>query len=132
MFLIPALVSFTIAYRDPSAGAALFPGIEQRIEDIRDKREWWKEINSEGRAASSSFIMTNNIRVAILAFAGGMLLGVLSLFILAQNGLMLGIVESLGAAFVAPAYQNAYGFVLLLLVLLIRPSGLFGERVRQA
>jgi len=47
-------------------------------------------------------------------------------------GLMLGIVESLGASFLAPAYQNAYGFILLLIVLLIRPSGLFGERLRQA
>src|SRR6516164_4827518 len=42
-------------------------------------------------------------------------------------GILLGIVESLGASFLAPAYQNAYGFLLLLIVLLIRPSGLFGE-----
>jgi uncharacterized membrane protein SpoIIM required for sporulation len=109
MFLLPALASFTIAYRDPSPGAALFPGIEQRIEDIRDKREWWKEINDEGRAASSSLIMTNNIRVAILAFAGGMLLGVFTLYILAQNGLMLGIVA--GAAQALGFAGNLWGFV---------------------
>lgn len=47
-------------------------------------------------------------------------------------GLMLGVAESLGAAFISSPYQNAYGFVLLLIVLLIRPSGLFGERVREA
>jgi branched-chain amino acid transport system permease protein len=47
-------------------------------------------------------------------------------------GLLLGIVESLGTAFIASPYQNAYGFLLVLLVLLIRPTGLFGERVRQA
>jgi branched-chain amino acid transport system permease protein len=47
-------------------------------------------------------------------------------------GVMLGVVESLGAAFVASPYQNAYGFLLVLLVLLLRPTGLFGERVRQA
>jgi branched-chain amino acid transport system permease protein len=47
-------------------------------------------------------------------------------------GLLLGIVESLGATFIASAYQNAYGFALLLIVLALRPSGLFGERVRQA
>ena len=47
-------------------------------------------------------------------------------------GLLLGIVESLGATFIASAYQNAYGFALLLVVLALRPSGLFGERVRQA
>src|SRR5919107_502775 len=84
MFLLPALASFVVAYRDPAAGAALFPGIEDRIQDIRDKREWWKSINEEGRAASASFIMTNNIRVAILAFAGGALLGLFTLYILAQ------------------------------------------------
>ena len=47
-------------------------------------------------------------------------------------GLLLGIVESLGASFVASAYQNAYGFILLLAVLMLRPQGLFGERQREA
>src|SRR6202011_3759882 len=47
-------------------------------------------------------------------------------------GVLLGVAESLGSTLIASAYQNAYGFVLLLLVLLIRPSGLFGERIRQA
>ncbi|SEC27534.1 amino acid/amide ABC transporter membrane protein 1, HAAT family [Rhizobiales bacterium GAS191] len=47
-------------------------------------------------------------------------------------GVLLGIAESLGSTFIASAYQNAYGFVLLLLVLALRPSGLFGERIRQA
>jgi branched-chain amino acid transport system permease protein len=45
---------------------------------------------------------------------------------------MLGIVESLGAAFISSPYQNAYGFALVLLVLALRPTGLFGERIRQA
>lgn len=109
MFLLPALASFGVAYRDPAAGAALFPGIEDRIQDIRDKHEWWKDINDEGRAASASFIMTNNIRVAILAFAGGALLGVFTLYILAQNGLMLGIVA--GAAQALGFSANLWGFV---------------------
>jgi branched-chain amino acid transport system permease protein len=47
-------------------------------------------------------------------------------------GVLLGIVESLGTAFISSPYQNAYGFLLVLLVLLIRPTGLFGERLRQA
>jgi branched-chain amino acid transport system permease protein len=47
-------------------------------------------------------------------------------------GVMLGVVENLGAAFIASPYQNVYGFLLVLLVLLLRPTGLFGERVRQA
>ncbi len=47
-------------------------------------------------------------------------------------GVLLGIVESLGAAFISSPYQNAYGFLLVLIVLLIKPTGLFGERGRQA
>jgi uncharacterized membrane protein SpoIIM required for sporulation len=109
MFLLPALVSFIITYRDPSAGAALMPGIEDRIQDIREKHEWWKDINDNGRSASASFIMTNNIRVAILAFAAGALLGVLTLYLLAQNGLMLGIVA--GASQALGFAGNLWGFV---------------------
>jgi branched-chain amino acid transport system permease protein len=47
-------------------------------------------------------------------------------------GILLGVVESLGTAFIASPYQNAYGFLLVLVILLIRPTGLFGERTRQA
>ena len=48
------------------------------------------------------------------------------------GGLLLGVVESLGAAFISSPYQNAYGFLLVILVLLVRPHGLFGERGREA
>jgi uncharacterized membrane protein SpoIIM required for sporulation len=109
MFLLPALASFSIAYRDPSAGAALMPGIEGAVQDIRDKHEWWKDINETGRSASASFIMTNNIRVAILAFAFGALLGLMTLYVLAQNGLMLGILA--GSAQALGFATNLWGFV---------------------
>jgi branched-chain amino acid transport system permease protein len=48
------------------------------------------------------------------------------------GGVLLGVVESLGAAFISSPYQNAYGFALVLLILLVRPYGLFGERGREA
>ncbi len=98
MFFIPALVSFTLAYRDPAVSSQIVPGIDARLQDIRDKHEWWKDINNDGRAASSAMIATNNIRVAIIAFAGGMLLGTLTLYILAQNGLMLGTIAGVAQA----------------------------------
>ena len=48
------------------------------------------------------------------------------------GGLLLGLVESLGTSFISSPYQNAYGFLLVLLVLLVKPNGLFGEKGREA
>lgn len=109
MFLLPALAGFAITLNDPAAGARLVPGVEHVIRDIRAGREWWLAINDDGRAASTALITTNNIRVALLAFAGGMLLGTLSLFVLAQNGLLLGVVA--GAAHAYGFSGNLWGFV---------------------
>ena len=47
-------------------------------------------------------------------------------------GVLLGLVESFGAAFLDSAYQNIYGFILVIAILVLRPTGLFGERGREA
>ncbi len=43
------------------------------------------------------------------------------------GGLLLGVMESLAAGLISSAYKNAVAFIILLLVLFIRPSGLLGE-----
>ena len=49
------------------------------------------------------------------------------------GGLAVGLAEALGGALVATNYQNAYGFVLVLVILILRPrTGLFGETTRVA
>ncbi|TAM84847.1 MAG: branched-chain amino acid ABC transporter permease [Candidimonas sp.] len=45
--------------------------------------------------------------------------------------LLLGVVESLGAVYISYAYRDAYGLILLILILVFRPQGLFGERARE-
>ena len=48
----------------------------------------------------------------------------------ALGGLLLGLTESLGSVFIGSSLRNVYGFVLLLVILIVKPTGLFGERER--
>jgi branched-chain amino acid transport system permease protein len=42
------------------------------------------------------------------------------------SGLLLGVVESLGSAYISSAYKDGFAFALLVIILLVRPQGLLG------
>lgn len=48
------------------------------------------------------------------------------------GGLLLGIVEALGAGYISSAFRDGFGFVVLILLLIVRPTGLFGVPERRA
>ena len=60
------------------------------------------------------------------AFAAAVVGGFGSLPGALLGGILVGIFENLGAAYSSPSHKDIYAFLLLILVLMIRPSGLFG------
>lgn len=57
------------------------------------------------------------------AIIGGMSSGLSTVI----GGLILGVMESLGAGLISSGYKDAIAFIILLLILFIRPQGLFGK-----
>jgi branched-chain amino acid transport system permease protein len=45
------------------------------------------------------------------------------------GGLILGVIEALGSAYISIAWKDAISFFVLILILIVRPTGLLGERV---
>jgi branched-chain amino acid transport system permease protein len=66
------------------------------------------------------------------AFTAAVLGGIGNLRGAMLGGLVLGLIESLAVTFMNPAYRDVVTFVVLILVLVFRPTGLLGESVPQA
>ncbi|MEQ8346855.1 MAG: branched-chain amino acid ABC transporter permease [Sneathiellaceae bacterium] len=69
--------------------------------------------------------------IAVKAFAGAMIGGLYSPLGVVAGSLLVGIIESLAAGLISYGYRDPVAFGLLLVVLLVRPSGLFGRRLTR-
>lgn len=71
---------------------------------------------------------TVGVGVSLTAFVVVILGGMGSFTGCLVGGLVLGIVENLGVAYLDSGYKHVFGFVILILVLFFKPTGLFGQK----
>lgn len=67
----------------------------------------------------------------IKAFTAAVLGGIGNLPGAMAGGFILGLVESLGAGYISSEYKDGFAFLILIVVLILRPSGLLGEKLSE-
>lgn len=130
LFVAPAVAAYVFGTLNPALLDSTLP------DDLRrslERRQLWTDIREELRPFAASAIMTNNIQVSFIAFAGGALAGTLTAFVLVQNGLLFGSVfAATGGAGLLGAlleFVTPHGFVELSVIFL---AGGAGFRVASA
>jgi branched-chain amino acid transport system permease protein len=85
----------------------------------------------------ASITFTMGVLPGMKAFCAAVLGGIGNIYGAMIGGILLGIIEALGAGYIGDLtggflgshYQDIFAFVVLILVLTLRPSGIMGERV---
>lgn len=76
-----------------------------------------------------SFVMGWNY--GLKAFTATILGGIGNLPGAMFGGLILGLLEMLGSAYISAAWKDVFVFLVLILVLIFRPTGIFGEKIAE-
>jgi uncharacterized membrane protein SpoIIM required for sporulation len=93
---VPAVLAGLWALSDPSAAGGLVPASLRSVSEPQHKG---LALHGAGEHAGVSIdIFINNIQVTFLAFAGGITLGLLTAYVLATNGILLGVVAGLATS----------------------------------
>lgn len=88
LFYLPAILIGIAVNINPTFAEQILPaGAQGIIAQIEDGYKWFE---FESYSATSALITTNNIGVSIRAFAGGMLAGFFTIYVLIFNGILLG------------------------------------------
>ncbi len=93
LFFSGAVIAWWFAWRDPSFMALVAP--ESIISMVRDDGQLWMGSILGTEPTASSQIMTNNLRVSFNAIAGGITGGILTVYLLFFNGVLIGTISAL-------------------------------------
>ncbi len=95
LFFGPWIASYVLVTHDPANAIAFMgenvPSIKKSLHDSNFA------VSASNAPAMSAYIIENNIRVAVLAFAGGMTLGIVTLYSIVYQGLFFGAYQALFA-----------------------------------
>src|SRR5712692_4446497 len=123
VFIAAAVFAGTAVILDEGFADRIAPQLKQ---SIAEHHNWTESVNNANPLASTS-IQTNNINVTFYAFAGGLLAGIGTLWVLAQNGLLLGMVLSLCFRYrfwEIPIFVSAHGVIELTAIFIAGGAGL--------
>lgn len=124
-FAIPLLATFAIGLLLPEIAATALPA--ETRQHLADRR-LWTDIPEGYRPLMGPVIIVNNVRVAIIAFAGGLTAGALTLYVLVGNGAFLGtvlsVVQGYGLSGGLLAFTAAHGPLEISCIVLSGGAGL--------
>jgi branched-chain amino acid transport system permease protein len=80
----------------------------------------------------SGVVFTMGFTPALKAFTAAVLGGIGNIRGAVLGGLMLGVVENLATIFTGPQWRDVVSFGILVLVLMVRPTGLLGENLGRS
>jgi branched-chain amino acid transport system permease protein len=76
----------------------------------------------------NSIVFNMGSSMGLKAFVAAVLGGIGNIPGTMLGGIVLGLAESLGATLISAKYKDAFAFIILILVLLFKPTGLFGKK----
>src|ERR1700704_368877 len=124
IFMVFALAMYAVGLLLPDVAANALP--EETRQQLAE-RQLWTDIPEGFRPIAGPLIIVNNVRVAVVPFAGGLTAGALTIYALAANGAMLGtifaVVQSYGLGGGLLAFIAGHGVLELSAIFLSGGAG---------
>ncbi|HKY03599.1 MAG TPA: stage II sporulation protein M, partial [Blastocatellia bacterium] len=123
IFMVPFAFAFALSFLDDGFADRLAPQLKRMIV----AHENWTEAVNSANPVESTLIQTNNIQVTFIAFAGGVFAGLGTVYVIASNGLLIGLVMGLCFRYRfwdIPIFVSAHGVIELTAIFIAGGAGL--------